>query len=246
MPTRGRVRCSPIYSATHLGLTGTKIGCNEAECGSCTVLVEGEPVLSCTYPAQRAQGREDDYDRRPRNTGKGPSPDRDSQAGQRGSGEYGYLHPLQEAFIEQGAVQCGFCIPGQIMTAYALLKSATRILPKKISSTHLKDTLCRCGGYPSIIRSIQSAAQFASDPRADRPGWTISSAYPLESVGARATPRPDAKPESHWGMPSLHDDLYISPDMLHARVKRAGIPHGILTHVSMSRKPGSYLVSPQS
>ena len=85
-----------------LGLTGTKISCGEAECGVCTVLVDGKPILSCNYPAVKAQGKHI-------TTIEGLS-----------AGEV--LHPLQEAFIKHGAVQCGFCTPGQIMTATALLK----------------------------------------------------------------------------------------------------------------------------
>src|SRR5512137_2782001 len=89
-----------------LRLTGTKIGCNEAECGACTVLVEDEPVLSCIYPAERAHGRNI-------LTIEGLAATQ--------SGEV-KLHALQEAFVAHGAVQCGFCIPGEIMVAYALLQ----------------------------------------------------------------------------------------------------------------------------
>jgi len=88
-----------------LGLTGTKISCGESECGVCTVLVEGEPVLSCNYPVFKAAGKHV-------TTIEGLA-----------KGEI--LHPLQEAFIKNGAVQCGFCTPGQIMTAAALLSSTT-------------------------------------------------------------------------------------------------------------------------
>lgn len=120
-----------------LYLTGTKIGCEEAECGSCTVLVDDVAVLSCVYPAKRAAGKTV-------LTIEGLS-----------SGEG--LHPLQQAFIDHGAVQCGFCTPGLIMTAYALLRSNPD--PSEDDIRHaLKDTLCRCGGYPSIVRAIQSAA----------------------------------------------------------------------------------------
>jgi len=115
-----------------LQLTGTKIGCNEAECGSCTVLVDGEPILSCNYPAERATGK-----------------NIVTIEGLAGSvnGEI-KLHPLQEAFIQYGAVQCGFCIPGQIMTAYALLQNKPDPSREDIR-TALKDTLCRCAGSAS-------------------------------------------------------------------------------------------------
>ena len=85
-----------------LGLTGTKISCSESECGVCTVLVNGEPVLSCNYPALKAAGKQV-------TTIEGLAKDNE-------------LHPLQEAFIKHGAVQCGFCTPGQIMTGAALLE----------------------------------------------------------------------------------------------------------------------------
>src|ERR1043166_32983 len=84
-----------------LNLTGTKIGCNEAECGICTVLVDGTPVNSCIYPALKAEGARVETIE--------------------GLAHNGQLHPLQQAFIEHGAVQCGFCTPGLIMTAKALI-----------------------------------------------------------------------------------------------------------------------------
>ena len=134
-----------------LGLTGTKIGCNEAECGSCTVLVDGMPVLSCVYPAERADGHEI-------LTIEGlSSMIRDSEYPDQ-SESIKTLHPLQQAFVLQGAVQCGYCIPGQILTAYALLQRKPD--PSEAEIRHaLKDTLCRCGGYQSIVQAIKVAAK---------------------------------------------------------------------------------------
>src|SRR5690606_27371262 len=119
-----------------LGLTGTKIGCNEAECGICTVLVDGVPVDSCIYPAFKAQGARVE-------TIEGLS-------------QNGHLHPLQRAFIDHGAVQCGFCTPGLIMTAKALLDENPNPSKQDIVIA-LKDTYCRCTGYTSVIRAVQSA-----------------------------------------------------------------------------------------
>ena len=121
-----------------LKLTGTKVGCNEAECGACTVLLEGVPVLSCTYPAAKAHKKH--------------------IVTIEGLEQNGALHPLQEAFILHGAVQCGFCIPGQIMTAAGLLRTDPEPSSSEIRGA-LKDTLCRCGGYPSIERAIEAAAK---------------------------------------------------------------------------------------
>jgi aerobic-type carbon monoxide dehydrogenase small subunit (CoxS/CutS family) len=125
-----------------LRLTGTKIGCGESECGSCTVLVDGEAVLSCMYPAARANGRDV-------LTIEGLATARS----QHGHGREEALHPLQQAFVDYGAVQCGFCIPGQIMTAYGLLQRNVRPTRVEVRAA-LKDTLCRCAGYPAIEGAV--------------------------------------------------------------------------------------------
>jgi len=192
-----------------LDLTGTKIGCNEAECGACTVLIEGEPVVSCTFPSAKAAGKE--------------------IVTIEGIAGNGTLHPLQEAFITHGAVQCGFCIPGQLMTAYALILKYPQPSNKDIRKA-LKDTLCRCAGYPTIERAIQAAAQAVHDEMpVAAPEIAADSQTPQDIIGTRQI-RPDAV-EKVDGTAKFTDDLKF-PGMLHATVKRAGIPHGILKQLN--------------
>ena len=151
-----------------LGLTGTRIGCNEAECGICTVLVNGTPVNSCIYPAFRAQDASVE-------TIEGLSPD-------------GELHPLQQAFLEHGAVQCGYCTPGLIMTSKALLDekaAASEPVTAQDIKIALKDTYCRCTGYQSVIHAVlQASGQ-------DIPPYIPETRSPGQVVG-KARPNPDA------------------------------------------------------
>jgi len=193
-----------------LGLTGTKIACGEAECGACTVLLDGEPVLSCSYPAAKAEGKHVI-----------------TIEGLAGDGE---LHPLQEAFIKFGAVQCGFCIPGQIMTAAALLEKNPEPSSEEIRYA-LKDTLCRCAGYPAIERAIQAAAE---NMRTDEP---IADPVPLivsgnTNVIGKMVTRPDSEGKV-TGEAIFTDDLQF-PGMLHGRVRRSGVPSAILKRLDIS------------
>jgi carbon-monoxide dehydrogenase small subunit len=121
-----------------LGLTGTKIGCNEGECGACTVIVNGQAVLSCLYPALKAQGQRVET--------------------VEGLAANGRLHALQRAFVEAGAVQCGFCIPGMLMAAKALLDKNPHPSEVEIKEA-ISGNLCRCTGYYQITRAIQMAAE---------------------------------------------------------------------------------------
>jgi xanthine dehydrogenase molybdenum-binding subunit len=202
-----------------LRLTGTKIGCNEAECGACTVVINGEPVLSCSYPAVKAHEKKI-------TTIEGLS----TTLGKNG-GSYTVLHPLQDSFIEYGAVQCGFCIPGQIMTSFALLEKNPNPKVDEIKYA-LKDTLCRCAGYPSIIGAIQAASESIVTGKPVISPRIESSKLSRRMVG-QVSKRPDAIAKV-TGSAIYSDDLQFE-GMLHARVKRAMIPAGILTKLDVSR-----------
>ena len=196
-------------------LTGTKIGCNEAECGSCTVLVDGEPILSCNYPAERAGGKN--------------VVTIEGLAGQANGAAK--LHPLQEAFIVHGAVQCGFCIPGQIMTAYALLQKKPDPSSKDIRIA-LKDTLCRCAGYPSIENAIQAAAAAMRTGQPVSPPKLASSANEYRLIG-HSQIRPDSE-EKVTGQAIYTDDI-VFDGMLFAAVKRSGVPHAIVRSIDIQK-----------
>ena len=149
--------------------------------------------------------------------------------------------PLQTAFITHGAVQCGFCIPGQIMTAAALLQRNPNPTPDDIRHA-LKDTLCRCAGYPTIERAVQAAAQaLRTGEPVPRPEIPLA-AEPLHAIGQVAI-RPDAVAKV-TGAAKYTDDLSF-PGMLQARVKRAGVPHAIVRRLDVSRAqalPGVHAV----
>jgi len=122
----------------NLKLTGTKQGCSVGDCGSCTVLMDGQPVNSCLVLAVEAEGH--------------------SIQTIEGLAENGQLHPVQQAFVEQGGIQCGFCSPGMILTAKALLDRNPSPTEEEIRKA-ISGNLCRCTGYQKIVESIQSAAE---------------------------------------------------------------------------------------
>ena len=119
-------------------LTGTHVGCDTSHCGVCTVLLDGQPVKSCTVLAVQADGR--------------------SVSTVEGLEQGGKLHPIQEAFTEKHALQCGFCTPGMLMTCSALLEVNKKPTEQQIRQA-ISGNLCRCTGYLNIVKAVQHAAE---------------------------------------------------------------------------------------
>ena len=121
-----------------LDLTGAKYGCGEAQCGACTVLVDGQPVRSCVTPLRAAAGKQ--------------------ITTIEGLERNGRLHPLQQAFLEADALQCGYCTPGMILSGVGLLKRNPRPSEAEIVRA-MNGNVCRCGAYPRIVAAVRRAAE---------------------------------------------------------------------------------------
>jgi len=138
------IAVEPWWSLAHvlreeLDLTGTKISCNEGDCGACTVLIDGKAVKSCIYPAIKARGK--------------------SILTIEGLiGKNGEMDKIQESFIENFAIQCGYCTPGMIMTAKGLLKDNPNPNEQEVRE-YLQGNLCRCTGYKKIVEAVLYSAQ---------------------------------------------------------------------------------------
>lgn len=131
------------YLREPCGLTGTKVGCDTSSCGACTILLDGESIKSCTMFAAQADGHE--------------------FRTVEGLAEGGKLHALQQGFWDQHGLQCGYCTPGMLLTAYALLKHQANPTEADIREG-LSGNLCRCTGYNNIVKAVQQAAVTLGQP----------------------------------------------------------------------------------
>lgn len=197
-----------------LRLTGTKNGCGEGHCGACTVIVDGKARRACITRAARLDGS--------------------TVWTVEGLAQQGHLHPVQQAFVASGAIQCGFCTPGMIMAARALLDENPHPTREEIKAA-LKGNLCRCTGYVKIIEAIELAA----DLMAGR-------AAPEQVVGTgvgKSVTRPDAVAKA-TGKMQYAADLFFE-GMLYGAVLRSEYPHARLVHVDVSEArsvPGVWAV----
>lgn len=188
-----------------LHLTGVKDGCSTGHCGSCMVIKDGQAVRSCLSPMKRCEGA-------------------NIRTVESLADSDGHLHPVQQAYIDQGATQCGFCTPGFIMSTVALLEKNPNPTLDEIYDGH-QFNICRCTGHNAIIRAIQQAAGQAVPPL---PGVK----QPMKAI-SQPLPRPDAV-DKVTGKGIYADDLYVE-GMLHARALRSKYPHARLLKVDVSR-----------
>lgn len=216
-----------------LGLTGTKIGCSGGQCGSCIVSLDGRPVRACVYPVRRAIGKKI-------LTIEGLAAS---------WGDPGELHPLQQAFIDHGAVQCGFCTPGLLMAAASLwhkwvsfsLSPSTlgpglrpEAQPEELANTTdrelkraLSQNACRCTGYASVLRALRSAVhQYRTGQ--PLPPIEIETTSPMRVIG-HSLPQPGIA-DKVTGAARFADD-YTFPDMLHGATLRAAYPHARIVSI---------------
>ncbi|MBM3791663.1 MAG: 2Fe-2S iron-sulfur cluster binding domain-containing protein, partial [Acidobacteria bacterium] len=189
-----------------LGLTGTKAGCGAGDCGACTVLVDGQPTHACLLLAMEAEGRE--------------------IVTIEGLSREGGLHPMQRAFVNEGAIQCGFCTPGMVLTAKALVDGNPDPSEEEIREA-LSGTLCRCTGYAAIVRAIQRWRNHAAAPAAERPPAGS------DTVVGASVPRKDAF-EKVTGRAQYADDIRL-PGMLWGKILGSPLPHARIRKIDVSK-----------
>ena len=198
-----------------LDLTGAKKACDNGECGSCIVLMNGKPAKSCLLPAARAATKDVV-------TIEGLADTSLSGIDQE------ILHPLQEAFLELGATQCGFCIPGMILRSAVLLKSKPEPSREDVTKA-LSKNLCRCTGYTKIIEAVQYAGELM---RRNAPGDQMEAAPVGKSVGYNVPSR--YTPDTVTGQAKYTADLKMD-GMLHAKIYRSEVHHARILRYDLSK-----------
>jgi aldehyde oxidoreductase len=196
------------YLRDEAGLMGTKDGCSQGQCGTCTVLINGKAELACIYRMDRLEGvRVETIE---------------------SLGQSGEMHPIQQALVDYGAVQCGFCTPGIVLAAKALLDKNPVPGESEIKSA-LNRNLCRCGCYPKVIQAVQSAAAVL---RGEGPSSQIDWSARSDVVGARL-PKIDA-PAKALGEFVFADDQVVE-GMLHGKVVWSEFPHAEIISIDTSQ-----------
>jgi len=196
-----------------LGLTGTKSGCDAGDCGACTVLMDGKAVTSCLVLAVTANGSEI-------TTIEGLAPPGD-------------LHPLQKSFIKHGALQCGFCTSGMLMSTVELINNNPEPSEAEIK-TALGGNLCRCGTYPRIIKAIQTRGQFEGVPLDTTPGPDEERDQERDhSIVGRGVTRYDG-PDKATGRAKYTADISL-PGMIYGKILGSPIAHGLIKNIDVSR-----------
>jgi len=200
-----------------LRLTGTKKGCNVGDCGACTVLVDGEPMNSCLLLAAGMEGK--------------------AITTVEGLARDGALTPIQKAFVGEGAIQCGFCTPGMVTTATALLADHPHPDEETIKEA-LSGNMCRCTGYSGILRAVKRCENYRGDGTCAKPaegdGKKATSPHrqPLQNVGV-SIPRVDAA-DKVTGRAIYTADIQL-PNMVHGKILGSPIAHGRIKRIDASR-----------
>jgi aldehyde oxidoreductase len=203
------------YLRDHLGLVGSKNSCNQGHCGSCTVIIDGKAKRACTIQTSKLAGSKIE-------TIENLSAD-------------GHLHPLQLAFMKEGAVQCGFCTPGMIMAAKALLDANPHPGPEEIKQA-LRFNLCRCTGYAAIIRAVQLAASAIRGEDTATTAMENGAADHLPLLGAEIGSSPlkkDARPKV-TGSPLYADDIKFA-EMIYGKLLLSRYPSARIKQINLQK-----------
>ncbi|MHC4660594.1 MAG: molybdopterin cofactor-binding domain-containing protein [Planctomycetota bacterium] len=192
----------------NLGLTGTKRGCDLGVCGACTVIMDGKPVASCLVLASRCDGKKVDTIE--------------------GLEKNGNLHPIQKAFINHGAIQCGFCTPGMIMSAKALVDRNIDPSEEEIKEA-LGGNICRCTGYTKIIEAVKSWPHYVDSDEPIKHDYDLDK---YQTVG-RSMPRVDAYDKA-TGRAKYIEDISFA-NMVVGKILTSPIPHGIIRKIDTSK-----------